>query len=284
MAPSLSKNPIISVIVTTYNFPEVLAISLASLERQTDRDFEIIVADDGSDERTKTVIEAARNRSLISIRHVTQEDKGFRAARIRNLAINESRGRYVVFLDGDCFVLRDFIANYRKLMEPGNFISGKRSFLRTNITRKTLAAATPPPGGRLSWFLRSAMNQCTRITEFMPLPDGAWRHRMPKEWRGVQTCNMGVWRSDIDKINGFDNSYVGHGLEDSDFTVRLIRSGVHRKLGDHACLVLHLEHERRSRPDGSPNLALFENTLRSMTWRTQAGLEEVQAVSVEETV
>lgn len=271
--------PSISVVVSTYNFPEALVISLESLKRQQDQDFEIIVADDGSDERTKAVIREASEGSAVSIHHVWQENEGFRLARIRNLALMQSRGDYVIFLDGDCFVLPDFISIHRQLATPGKFVSGKRSYLRRKITERILKSGVPPQGGRLSWVFRGATNQCTRLAEFIPVPGEKWRDNIPTDWKRAQMCNLGSWRSDIFKINGFDNRYIGHGLEDSDFAVRLIRSGVKRRRGDHASVVLHLEHERRRRPANSPNSSLFDAILESNSYSARSGLDELASNS-----
>src|SRR5260370_35381040 len=87
------------------------------------------------------------------------------------------------------------------------------------------------------------MNNCTRQLGFTPFPCA--RRKRESEWRQVQTCNIGFWRSDWAEVNGFDERYVGMGLEDSDFAVRLIRKAIGRKLCNHASIALHLNHDRR---------------------------------------
>ncbi len=266
---------LISVVISTYNAPEFLAIALRSFGNQTDSDFEILVADDGSDNRTLAVIETVRQQSSVPIRHVRHADCGFRLSRIRNLAINESRGSYLVFVDGDCFVLADFIARHRHLAASGKFVSGKRSYLRAAITRRIVAAGAAPAWGRARWLLRSLVNHCTRPAEFIALADGAWRDKKAREWRKAQACNLGAFRTDIDAVNGFDNRYAAHGLEDSDFILRLINAGVARKLGDHAALVLHLDHPRRGDGGPSPNAPMFAELVQSGATRAEDGLRQV---------
>jgi len=275
MSRSVSPKPgLISVIVSTYNRPDALAVSLESFRGQIDGNFEILVADDGSDRRTHDVVAAMQGSTAIPIRHVRHEDRGFRLARIRNLAIRHCHGDYLILVDGDCFVLPDFTARHRALAESGKFVSGKRSYLRRGMTQRVLRRGRAPWGGRPVWLLRSLANQCTRPLEFLTRPDGPWRDRKATEWQRAQTCNMGVWLEDFRRVNGFDNRFIGHGLEDSDFVLRLIRGGTRRKLGDRACLVLHLEHERPTRPGDSPNAALFQRIMAASSYRVADGLDE----------
>jgi len=268
---------LISVVISTYNAPEFLAVSLSSFAGQTDTGFEIVVADDGSDARTLAVVEAARQGSAVPIRYVRHEDRGFRLSRIRNLAIGASTGAYLIFMDGDCFVLADFIAQHRRLAERGRFVSGKRSYLRAGVTRRIVAAGVAPGWGRWRWFGRSLLNQCTRPAEFVPLPDGTWRDKKAGEWRKAQACNLGAFRTDVETVNGFDNRYAAHGLEDSDFILRLIHAGVARKLGDHGPVVLHLEHPRRGDGGPSPNTPMFAEVEASDASRAADGLVEALA-------
>ena len=110
---------LISLIVTTYNRADALEAVLAALARQTDRQFEAVIADDGSGPATAAVIERWRSRIGLPLSHVWQANRGFRAAEIRNRAILASRGEYCIFLDGDCLVRPDFIARHRRLAERG---------------------------------------------------------------------------------------------------------------------------------------------------------------------
>ena len=252
---------LISVVLTTYNSPRPLSASLHSFKNQTDDGFEVVVADDGSTHETRNLIESLELDVPYPFHHVRQEDGGFCVARARNLAFARTSGEYIVFVDGDCFVLPDFVAAQRQLAESGYFVSGKRSWLREDFTRRWLD--NPSHDGRLVWFSRALRNKCTRPLEFVPRQNGNWRYRRHRDWQGVQTCNLGVWRDDAVAVNGFDNRYQGPGLEDSDFVVRLIRRGILRKLGDRGSPVLHLWHERRKGPPGSPNGHLFQELLKS---------------------
>ncbi len=272
---------LLSIVVSTYNWPQALEVVLQSLERQTDRGFEVVIADDGSKEETVALIRRYQARFPVPLKHAWQEDRGYRLAAGRNRAIEAASGDYIVIMDGDCFVLPDFVATHRRLAEPGWFVSGKRSYLRPGISERILGGQ-PCLGmsNRAVWFARSLLNQCTRPAEFITLGEGAFRKKQPTEWKKAQTCNLAVWRSDCLRINGFDERYVGHGLEDSDFVLRLIRSGARRKLGNNASLVLHLNHERRNRPPESKNAELFAALEAGTAFRAGLGLDETGSGAV----
>ncbi len=262
---------LISVVLTTYNWPEALGVSLKSFAEQSYLGFEIVVADDGSSSETARIIRAHAASTLTSLVHAWQADGGFRPTRARSLAVHHTNGDYIILVDGDCFVLPNFIATQRRLAQKRYFVFGKRCYLKRNLSGRILRRirmnSAPrwryppwPPLQRTGWISRAVLTQCTRPFEFLPRRDGSWRYKQKYEWEGVQTCNFGLWKSDFEAINGFENGFLGHGLEDSDLVVRPLRAGVHRKLGNRSSPVLHLWH---TRPGGEPidNLSLFKMTL-----------------------
>jgi glycosyltransferase involved in cell wall biosynthesis len=238
--------PQISVIVTTYNWPEALDLVLSSLLLQKDGNFEVVVADDGSRGETRALIEEFASRAPFPIKHFWQEDQGFRPARCRNGAVSLADGEYLVFVDGDCCLMPDFIATHRSLMSDGEMVTGKRCFLKRKFTQRVLQDKL----AFYSWsrpilFFRSLFGACNRAVQFLPFPQSdARRQRIPFEWQNAQTCNLAVWKKDFLKVDGFDAAYENHGLEDSDFILRIIRSGVRRKTADYTSPVLHLFHGR----------------------------------------
>ena len=119
----------ISILLATYNWPQALKLCLESLATQTDRDFEIIIADDGSTDSTKQVIEQLKISFPVTIRHLWQDDQGFRKTLILNQAIAAAHGDYLVFLDGDCIVQPDFVARHRQLAQKGCLVTGSRVLL-----------------------------------------------------------------------------------------------------------------------------------------------------------
>ena len=245
---------LISIIVTTYERVDALNAVLRSLARQTDRNFEVVVADDGSGPCTAVLVDQWKRRLGAPLVHVWHEHDGFRAGQIRNRAMLASRGNYFVFLDGDCIVRPDFIATHRGLAEPGWFVSGNRALLSHAVTDAVLRDGLEPEcWGYRRWLMLRLSGGVNRVAPMLRLPLGPVRKLRARIWRAARSCNFGAWRSDLERVNGFDAAFSGWGREDSDLIVRLIRSGVRRKDGEFATGVLHLWHPK------APRARLAEN-------------------------
>lgn len=253
---------LISVIVTTYNWPEALEACLHSLEDQHDRNFEVLIADDGSDERTHRLIADHIAAGRLAIRHIFHEDRGFRAGTIRNKAAAASRGDYLLFLDGDCLVFPNFIARHRQLAETGYFVPGNRLLLSEAYTPKVLRQAIPLPKKSPVFFLtRWLLRDINRLLPLLNLPFDAWRYQHPQDWQKAMTCNLGVWKQDFLVVNGFDELFEGWGYEDSDLVIRLIHQGIKRKEGRFAVPVMHLWHRHNDRSRHDENYQRLKDRL-----------------------
>ena len=234
---------LISVIVTTYNWPSALRLCLESLFAQQDNNFEIIIADDGSSPDSLKLTQTYCADSPVSISYIHHDDQGFRAGTIRNKAVAQSKGEYLLFIDGDCILRPDFIAWHRQLAEMGCFVPGNRVLLSQEFTRKVIDQQillnTKPFYYFILLWLQKNIN---RLSGFLHLPLGFLRHAQPKKWQKAMTCNLGVWKIDFIRVNGFDELFEGWGFEDSDLVIRLIHAGIVRKEGRFAVPVLHLWH------------------------------------------
>ncbi len=262
---------LISVVVSTYNREDALDAVLRSLSRQTDRQFEVVVADDGSNVATARVIEAWSAR--LPVKHVWHEDRGFRLAEIRNRAILASAGTYCIFLDGDCLVRSHFVAAHRRLAEPGYFVTGNRVLLSQKLTERILSERLEAETWRArEWVAERLRGGVNRLLPLCRLPLGPLRKRVRFQWRGAQGCNMAFFRADLDRVDGFDAAFTGWGREDSDLFVRLIRSGVVRKDGRQATAVLHLWHAESDRSLLPGNQAKLDLLLRGERGRALQGL------------
>jgi glycosyltransferase involved in cell wall biosynthesis len=268
---------LISVIVPTYNREDALDAVLRGLARQRDRDFEVIVADDGSGPATAALTQSWMYRLGAKLLHVRQPDQGFRAAEIRNRAILASRGTYCLFLDGDCIPRPDFIAAHRGLAEPGWFVTGNRVLLSQGLTEKVLKERLEPETWGASTFVRQRLaRHINRLAPLAPMPLGRLRKLHPQVWQGARSCNLGVWRADLDRVDGFDASFSGWGLEDSDLLIRLMRAGVRRKDGRFATGVLHLWHPPEDRSAMPQNEARLDEVEHGDRIRALKGLASVR--------
>jgi glycosyltransferase involved in cell wall biosynthesis len=260
---------LISVIVTTYRREDALAAVLRSLGRQRDRDFEVLVADDGSGPETAQLVEEWKPQVGRRLVHVWHEDRGFRAAEIRNRAVLLARGDYCVFLDGDCLVRPGFIAAHRRLAEPGWFVSGNRVLLSREETARVLRDRLEPERwSALQWLAARAGARVNRVSALMRLPLGPLRQLRAHAWQGARSCNLAMWRSDFERVDGFDADYSGWGKEDSDIIVRLLHAGVRRKDGNFAVGVIHLWHPEADRARLGDNerrlaAAILDNRIRA---------------------
>ena len=269
---------LISVIVTTYNRDDALAAVLRSLARQTDRDFEVIVADDGSGPSTAALVESWPAGAGHRVVHVWHEDKGFRAAEIRNRAILAARGAYCVFLDGDCIVRPSFVAAHRRLAERGWFVSGNRVLLSRELTERVLREGLTPEQWSLArWLAERFRSGVNRIAALLHLPLGPLRRLRKTAWQGARSCNLAIWRADLDRVDGFDADYSGWGKEDSDIIVRLLRAGVRRKDGNFATGVVHLWHREADRGQLGDNEVRLTEVLGSDGVRARRGLSTLKA-------
>lgn len=262
-----------TVVVSAYDRPHALRAVLGALARQRDRGFEVIVAEDGTDDRCRTVVEESSGRLGVGLVHVQQEDRGFRLSRSRNRAVLRAEGDYLIFLDGDCIPRPGFVAAHRRLAEGGWFVRGTRAALGRDFTQRVLEDRIPVETWSLAhWLIAAVRLDLKDPTPLLTVPVQAFRKRHPARWRGAQTCNLGVYASDFRAIDGFDEAYEGWGMDDADLVVRLFRHGVSRKEGKFATAVLHLWHPPTDRPDLEANIRRFEETLESERIRARAGL------------
>lgn len=267
----MNASHLVSVVITTFNRSDALLAVIAGLSKQTDRNFEVVVADDGSRKNHQTAILDDPNAQALRVVHVWHPDVGFTASRVRNRGVAASKGAYILFLDGDCVPEVDFVARHRALAKPGFFVNGSRVLLSEEFTAQVIRGHVQI-SGRSAWFwLRQRMvGHASKLTGLLRLPDMPLRNKTAFSWKGIRSCNLGCWRTDFEKVNGFDESFVGWGHEDADFVLRLHHSGVARKNGFWATEVFHLWHKEAARNQESHNAAVVQ--ARAMTAVTQPTL------------
>jgi len=267
---------LISLIVTTFDRPDALDAVLRSLARQSDRGFEVVIADDGSGPATAALVEQWKPKLGVPLSRVWHEQRGFRAAEIRNRALRASRGDYCVFLDGDCLARPDFVAVHRSLAERGWFVTGNRALMTQTLTEAALRRHLDVEQWRVTdWIGQRFKGGLNRLAPVLRLPLGPLRKMRPQAWKGARSCNLAVWRSDLDRVDGFDASFSGWGKEDSDLLVRLLHAGVRRKDGVYATGVLHLWHPDADRSQLLTNEQKLEAVIKNGSVRAERGISNL---------
>lgn len=268
--------PTISVIITTYNRPDALRLVLLALTQQTLLPNEVIVADDGSKDETRLLIEQLQSQLNYSLKHVWQKDEGFQAAKIRNKAVLCSKNNYLIFLDGDCIPFPDFIQQHHLLAEPHWFVSGHRLLLNKKFTQKILKEFLPIyKDSTLQWLLYYFNQQTNRLFPLLRIHLNKLRKFSAMRWQGAKSCNLGLWKEDFLTVNGFDENFIGWGYEDSDLVIRLIRAGIKRKSGKFAIPVIHLWHHQNDRAQKQINLNLLKQIIKDQRIHAKIGISNI---------
>lgn len=260
----------VSLVVTTYNWPEALDLVLESALRQNTMPGEVLVADDGSGESTAAVVRSFEGRfgaRGVTFRHVWHSDRGFRLAEIRNRAIAAASGAYVLMVDGDCVLHPDFVRSHLVFARPGTFVQGTRVLLGRERAVRALARRETS----FRPFERGVGNRANALSmpmlsRFVPTPKNPLK--------GVRGCNQGFWRDDALLVNGFDEQFVGWGREDSDFVARLGRADVRRRKLKFGGIVYHLWHPENARDGLEVNDALFAAAQRQGVVRCEDGIDK----------
>jgi len=231
--------PLVSLMISVYNRDDFLHLVLASIEKQSCQDFELIVAEDGQHDSIARVVEEHSLQSKLSIKHLSQEDKGFRKNKILNQAVCASQGKILLFIDGDCILHKDYIATMLRHVKKGICVFGRRVMLDQQLSKQLLSVGKV---GKLS-VLRILFSNSRHKEEAVRFP--LLRSGKTRGLRGHSFC---LTKADMLAINGFDEDfnepYFG---EDTDVERRLKLAGVKLKCSRFAALQYHLYHNAGSR-------------------------------------
>lgn len=240
---------------------------LEGLACQTREPDEIIVADDGSMTDTAEMVKGFAGELPFPVFHVWQEDLGFRAARIRNRAIKESSGEYIIFLDGDCIPNRHYLADHVKLAEKGCFVQGKRIIVGRGASPSFNASHSNSLAALLRMALAGRISNRHHILRLPFLP--ALKNM---RFKGIKSCNMGIFREDAIAVNGFNEAFIGWGREDSEFASRLFKFGLRRKEHLFMAVCFHLWHPENPKAHLGVNEATLRATMDGDEYRCREGI------------
>lgn len=265
-----SAGPTISLVVATYNWPEALALVLASVREQQVMPFEVLVADDGSRRETRELVDAEARRLSVPLVHVWHEDTGFRLGAIRNKAIAAARGDYIVQIDGDIVLHPAFMAAHAAFARRGSWVQGSRALLSPTLTERLLQGERIPLGP----FTAGVENRANAL--FLP-----WVSRLVRGERAglrrVRGCHMAFWRDDLIRANGYDEAIEGWGREDSELATRLCNAGLTRRNLKFSAVCYHLWHRQANTDAVGRNHERFLRTVQERLTRCDRGLDQYLA-------
>jgi len=263
----MSSTLAISLVISAYNQPECLQKVLAAVSRQTSLPDEVLLADDGSRDETRQIINQWGAGFPNRCRHLWQEDKGFRKARILNKAIAGATGDYLVFLDGDTIPHPEFIRDHRRLAGPQTYVQGHRCLISESGAEAFGCGHFHYE--RIRALLRGQLRGVANAYRWLrPL------RQIRTDTRGVRGCNIGIWRKDLIAVNGYNEAFTGWGREDSELVIRLLNLGIRRVDVRGWAICFHLGHPPASRADVPRNDQLALEAQSTKLVRCAQGLDQ----------
>ena len=257
----MGEHPKTSIIITTYNNKDVLHFVLETALNQTVMPDEIVVADDGSCDDTAEMVFRIAQTTPVPVLHTWHSDSGFRASRSRNNGIAVSSGDYLIFLDGDCYLNRFFVEDHLSFACEGVYVVGTR----VNILPKRWEYVLRTRDGHISvfsWGTHKKLN--------------ALRSRLLSRFHkhgGMASANFAAWRSDIVRVNGFHELFIGHGGEDREIAQRLDHAGLTRRKMVHLGMAYHIAHPYNAKGDQVQLHEIIAKTVNEKLCRCHDGLD-----------
>lgn len=272
----------VSVIISTYNNPAWLEKVLWGYECQTYKDFEIIIADDGSGEPTKLLLEQFMNSSSLEIKHVWHPDNGFQKSACLNKAILASSTAYLIFSDGDCVPRKDFVEVHVKNAEQGYFLSGGYFMLpmktSLELTREDIVNGN---SFNIKWLYQHGLK---RTYKSLKLTSRGYGQKLLNQitptkatWNGHGASG---WKKDVLAVNGF-NEEMQYGGQDRELGERLVNYGIKGKQIRYSAICIHLDHKRgyKTAESIAKNKKIREETRKQKKVWTESGIKKTQKPS-----
>ena len=260
----------VAIILSTYNWPEALNACLRSIGKQSIQPDQVLIGDDGSGPSTKEVIDYWKQ--SLPIIHHWQEDTNFRLARTRNNCLRFVEAEYVLCIDSDMVLHKDFVKDHLKFAKPNTYVQGSRVLLN-----KAYSEIVMSPGNEWEWdtadIKKGTLGNNKNLIRSRLL---SWLSGLSQKatFKHTRTCNMAFWMDDLTAVNGFDNRYEGWGREDSDLTARLVKYGLKKRTLKFAATALHLYHKEVSRQSLEENDLLLKHAIESEDYYSPDGIIE----------
>jgi glycosyltransferase involved in cell wall biosynthesis len=264
-------NPPCSLIIATYNWASALQLCLESVLNQSLMPNEIIIADDGSANETKDIINHYKNKFAILLKHVWQPDEGYQLAKIRNKAFAIATSNYILQVDGDLILHPHFVRDHVNFSKENTFVSGARALLNEGITQKLIEEQNAISVSTLYPHLKKKYNAIR--SKPLSLLNDLWQ-RSEKNMHYVLGCNMAFWKNDLLKINGYNEAFNGWGKEDNDIASRLVNAGVKLRFLKFGAIVYHLHHKTAPKLSVEKNQDLFNKSKKDRITYIKKGIDQ----------
>ncbi len=256
-----------ALLISTYNWTNALDLVFRSVSAQTQLPDEILIADDGSGADTKDLIDDFSKKVSIPVTHFWQEDQGFRKSKILNKALAGTKADYIIQIDGDCIMHKEFIKDHIQGAQLNTYLYGSRVNILPDAVEKIFK------NKMISFNLFSKEIKNKTRTLHIPLFSKMYPSHsgVSKKFRG---CNVSYWKKDFIEVNGYNEDFEGWGREDSDLVIRMGNKGVLAKRLRYVGIVFHIHHKTNSKHNLELNDAIEQKTIREKIIRVPNGVDQ----------
>ncbi len=267
----------VTVVISFYNNFRFLELVLAGFERQSFKNFEILIADDGSNEEIINKLKSYISTTPLHIRHIWHEDLGWRKNMILNKAIMESNSDYLIFVDGDCVPHKNFVSEHYMNKEMNTILAGRRSnlskYVSEQLTYNNVKNGSLERKFAIIGFLFKSFIGGSHLENAIYFSNKNIRKRLNKKDKGVLGSNFSLFKKDILDVNGFDERYLKPAVgEDTDLEYRLRNAGKKVKTVKHLAIQYHLFHKKLERDKA--NMEYLNQVIENKTTFTPYGINK----------
>lgn len=261
----------VSLILSTYNSELALELCLKSILKQSVMPCQIVIADDGSSDATRRVIESYARIAPFVVVHAWHPDDGFRLAKIRNMAIAQCTGDYIIQIDGDVILHRHFVKDHLKIAKYGYFITGVRVNMGIDLSKKLLESQSI----NVKWWNKDLCKRHYGIR--CRLLCFCFRNHKRLSFHHGLGSNMAFLKSDLMTINGYNENFEGWGCEDHDLTSRLMNMGVKKRTLKFSGIQFHIHHQGRTNLNSvERNDQIHKQTILNKTTFCNDGIQKIE--------
>ncbi len=256
-----------ALLISTYNWEAALDLVLQSVQLQTVLPDEILIADDGSRESTRELIQNWQKKSKVLIKHFWQEDNGFRKTIIMNAAIMGTDAEYIIQIDGDIILDENFIKDHITNRKKDFFLNGSRALISESNTKKIL------DNGKLN-MKEVSKNVKNKINATRAPALSFFFRKDHYKSNNVKGCNFSFWKKDFINVNGYNNDMNGWGHEDIELAARLINLGLKQRRLKMSAVCYHLYHPHFDRKNEIKNLSVYQDVVKNKIIKCEDGYEQ----------